>query len=227
MKREKVTNWGEVEVEDEMDVRSWLVKGSQEEDNISKKKEDDMVSTPMMLTKRMKQLELSWRMHMHPGVVEPAKVENVSTPKVKLTKKEALKKAAEQSKSILDWIKPTQKKEENEVMDWSEDTSIPSGDSIITIERKEMARMRKRAWMTSRMCREEIDNIVSHVEGRSVAGAIITNLVDSAWKEGSRRKIWDMLEADDELKEWTKRKLESEEAEEARRQEEMSKRIEC
>ena len=110
LKREKVTNWGEVEVEDEMDVRSWLVKGNQEEESISKKKEDDMVSTPMMLPKRMKQLELSWRMHMHPGVVEPAKVENVSTPKVKLTKKEALKKAVETSKSILDWIKPTQKK---------------------------------------------------------------------------------------------------------------------
>ena len=60
------------------------------------KKEDEVQ------TKRMKQLELDWRMHMHPGVDEPAKAEKVSTPKVKITKKEALKKAAESSKSILD-----------------------------------------------------------------------------------------------------------------------------
>ena len=62
-------------------------------------------------TNRMKQLELNWKMHMHPGVDEPAKAEKVSTPKVKITKKEALKKAAESSRSILDWIEPKQKKE--------------------------------------------------------------------------------------------------------------------
>ena len=86
-------------------------------------------------------------------------------------------------------------------MDWSEDTSITSGESIITNYRKEVERMRKEAWMTNRMCREEIETEVSHVEGRSVAAAMVTYLVDTAWIEGGRKMIWDMLEADDELKE--------------------------
>ena len=92
-------------------------------------------------------------------------------------------------------------------MDWSEDTSITSGESIITNYRKEVERMRKEAGMTNRMCREEIETLVSHVEGRSVAGAMVTYLVDTAWIDVGRKRIWDMLEADDELKEWTKRKL--------------------
>ena len=65
---------------------------------------------------------------------KPAKAEKMATPKVKETKKEAMRKAAESSRSILDWIKPNQKKEEEEVMDWSDDRSIPSGESIITEE---------------------------------------------------------------------------------------------
>ena len=59
--------------------------------------------------KRMKQLELSCKMHMHQKVEEPAKAEKIDTPKVKETKKEAMKKAAESSRCILDWIKPNQK----------------------------------------------------------------------------------------------------------------------
>jgi hypothetical protein len=218
LKREKVTKWGEVEVEDEMDVRGWLLKDSQDEDNPIKKKEDNILFTQIKKTedeipnKRMKQLELDWKMHMHPGVDEPAKAEKISKPKVKITKKDALKKAAENSRNIMDWIKPQQKKEEEELMDWSEDKSIPRGESIITIERKETARMRKEAWMTNRMCREDIEKLISHVEGRSVAGTVVTHLVDRALTEGSRTRIWDILEADDDLNEWTKRKLELEDA---------------
>ena len=92
-------------------------------------------------------------------------------------------------------------------MDWSDDKSIPSGESIITIERKEAARIKKEAWMTKRLCQEEIEDLISHVEGRSVAGAGVANLVDRSWTEGGRKRIWEMLEADDDLKKWTKRKL--------------------
>ena len=79
---------------------------------------------------------------MHPKVDEPAKAEKMATPKVKDTKKEAMRKAAESSRSILDWIKPSQKKEE--VMDWSDDISIPSGESIITIGGKKLQGQRRK-----------------------------------------------------------------------------------
>ena len=95
---------------------------------------------------------------------KPAKAEKMATPKVKDTKKEAMRKAAESSMSILDWIKPKLKQDEEEVMDWSNDKSIPSGESIITIERKEAARMRKEAWMTRRLCQEEIGQILDRGE---------------------------------------------------------------
>ena len=91
-----------------------------------------------------------------------------------------------------------------------------SVESIITIERKEAARMRKEALMTRRLCQEEIENLISHVEGRSVAGAVVAYLVDRSWTEGGRKRNWEMLEADDDLKKWTKRKLELEAEEDAR-----------
>ena len=66
-------------------------------------------------------------------------------------------------------------------MDWSDDMSIPSGESIINIERKESAKMKKEAWMTRRWCQDEVENLISHVEGRSVAGAVVADLVDRSW----------------------------------------------
>ena len=89
----------------------------------------------------------------------------------------------------------------------------------------------KEAWMTKRLCQEEIENLISHVEGRSVAGAVVAYLVDRSWTEGGRKRIWEMLEADDDLKKWTKRKLELEAEEDARvqagiiREERMLKKV--
>ena len=90
---------------------------------------------------------------MHQKVEEPAKAKKMDTPKVKDTKKEAMKKAAESSKSILEWINPKLKQDE-EVMDWSVDMSIPSGENIINIERKESSKMEKEAWMMRRRCQD-------------------------------------------------------------------------
>ena len=53
--------------------------------------------------------------------------------------------------------------------------------------------MRKEAWMTNRLCREEIETLISHVEGRSVAGVVVTYLVDRAWTKGGRKRMWYML----------------------------------
>ena len=48
----------------------------------------------IMTGKKMMQLELSWKLHMQPKeIVEPKKAEKMDTPKVKMTKKEALKEA--------------------------------------------------------------------------------------------------------------------------------------
>jgi hypothetical protein len=60
------------------------------------------------------------------------------------------------------------------------------------------------------MCQEEVESLVSHVEGMSAAGAVVTGLVERAWTEGFRKTIWNMLEADEDLKKWTKRRLELE-----------------
>ena len=73
--------------------------------------------------------------------------------------------------------------------------------------------------------------MISHVEGRSVAGAVVAYLVDRSWIDGGRKRVWDMLEADDDLKKWTNRKLELEEEEDARvqagiiREERMLKKV--
>ena len=58
------------------------------------------------------------------------------TPKVKLTKKEAMKKAAGSSRKISDWIKPKKDQEtELELMDWSDDADITGGDTVMNIEK--------------------------------------------------------------------------------------------
>ena len=80
----------------------------------------------------------------------------------------ALKKAAEGSKSIMDWVTPTARQDED--MDWSDDVNIPVGESIITIKRKEEAKRQKESWRVKMMCKEEVESLLSHVEGRSVAG---------------------------------------------------------
>ena len=67
-----------------------------------------------------------------------------------------------------------------------------------------------------RMCQEEVESLLSHVEGRSVAGAIMSSLVDKSWTEMSRMKIWNMLEADEDLKNWTRKRLELEAEDDAR-----------
>ena len=89
-------------------------------------------------------------------------------------------------------------------MDWSDDKNI------VTIERKEDAKRKKEAWRIRRMCQDEVESLLSHVEGISVAGAVVAGLVDRSWTEGCRKRIWDILEADEDLKNWTKRRLELE-----------------
>ena len=234
-KIEKAVNWGETELEEELNVRSWLLKDTNNEDIATMGKEADrMTSTSdkagvdTKAVKRMKQLELNWKKHMNKEDYdedpseEPAKAEKVDTPKVKLkvkvkdTKKLALKKAAESSKSILDWIKPNPKSRQDEDMDWSDDKNIPGGESIITIERKEEAKRKKESWRIRRMCQDEVESLLSHVEGTSVAGALVAGLVDRSWTEVCRKRIWDMLEADEDLKNWTKRRLELKAEDDAR-----------
>ena len=77
--------------------------------------------------------------------------------------------------------------------------------------------------MTRRWCQDEVEHLFSHVEGSSVARAVVADLVDRSWTEGSRKRIWDMLEADDDLKNWTKMKLELEAEEDARIQAETTR----
>ena len=163
MKIEKAVNWGETELEEELDVRSWLLKDVNKEDMDNKRKEADKMTTTsdkagvdVKAVKRMKQLELNWKKHMN-------QKDDDADPKVKDTKKVAMKKAAEGSKSILDWIKPKPKQDED--MDWSDDKNIPKGESIITIERKEEAKRKKESWRVKRMCQDEVESILSHVEG--------------------------------------------------------------
>ena len=60
-----------------------------------------------------------------------------------------MKKAAGSSRKISDWIKPKKDQEtELELMDWSDDADITGGDTVMNIERKETARMKKESWMT-------------------------------------------------------------------------------
>ena len=77
--------------------------------------------------------------------------------------------------------------------------------------------------MTRRMCQEEVENLILHVDGRSVAGAVVDTLVDISWKECCRRKVWNMLEADADLQLWTKKQIELKEEEDARSQKETAR----
>ena len=120
--------------------------------------------------------------------------------KSRMTKKMALTKAAEGSKKIMDWIRPTARQVVD--MDWSDDVNIPVGESIITIKRKEEAKRQQESWRVKMMCKDEVECQISHVESRSVAGAMMTGLVNSAWAELCRRKICSMLEAEEDLKSW-------------------------
>ena len=43
-----------------------------------------------------------------------------------------------------------------------------------------------------------------------MAGVIVDTLVDMSWTEWGRRKVWNMLEADADLKVWTKKQIELE-----------------
>ena len=164
--------WGETYVEEALDVRGWLLK----ED--SNKEKDDQVTISFLKVgvdkeveiitgKKMKQLELSWKQHMQPKEVEePQKAEKMDTPKVKMAKKEAMKKATESSRKLSDWIKQRKEQEiEPVLMDWSDDTDIPGGEMVINIEQKETARMKKDSWMTQMMCQEEVKNLIFHVDG--------------------------------------------------------------
>ena len=151
-------------------------------------KEKSMTSgrtgTEAVVLKKMKQLELSWKEHMSKEDEEreeisevPTKAERVEPPeppkakvkaKMKVTKKMALKKAAEGTKSILDWVKPTARQEED--MDWSDDKSIPVGESIATIKRKEETKRKKESLRIRRMCQEEVESLLSHTYGGQVSG---------------------------------------------------------
>ena len=64
-----------------------------------------------------------------------------------------------------------------------------------------------------------------------MAGAVVAYLVDRSWIDGGRKRVWDMLEADDDLKKWINRKMELEDEEDARvqagiiREERMLKKV--
>ena len=66
-------------------------------------------------------------------------------------------------------------------MDWSDDVDISSGDTDKDIKIRESARRMKEGWMIWRMCRDEVESLISHVDGRSVAGAVVECLIE---KEG-------------------------------------------
>ena len=157
-KLEKVVDWGETDVEDALDVKGCLLK-----DDSNEEKDDNVTITfqkvgvtkdaEIMSGKKKKQLELSWKLHMQPKeTVEPKNGVKMDTPKVKMNKKEALKKAADSSRKLSDWIKPRKEQEAAPMlMDWSDDRDIPGGEMVTDIERKEAARMKKESWMTRRL----------------------------------------------------------------------------
>ena len=182
-----MVNWGETELKEELDVRSWLLKDAAKDDIANGMKDAEKMKMTSGKTgeearvlKTMKQLELSWKRHMNQEEVkedateETTKAEKVEPPKSKvkakskMTKKMALKKAAEGSKNIMDWIRPTARQVVD--MDWSDDVNIPVGESIITIKRKEEAKREQESWRVKMMCKDEVESLISHVEGRSVAG---------------------------------------------------------
>ena len=63
----------------------------------------------------------------------------MDTPKTKPTKMEALQDAARTSKNITAWMTP-RTEEVTEIMNWSDDTDVPTGERISDIERREGAR---------------------------------------------------------------------------------------
>ena len=71
-KLDKVVNWGETEVDEELDVRSWLLKDAAKDDIANGMKDAEKTRLTSGRTgeearvmKTMKQLELSWKRHMN------------------------------------------------------------------------------------------------------------------------------------------------------------------
>ena len=57
------------------------------------------------------------------------------------------------------------------------------------------------------MCQEEVKKLIFHVDRRSLAGAVVEGLIERSWTEFGRKKVWDMLNGDEDLKRWTKERL--------------------
>ena len=53
------------------------------------------------------------------------------------------------------------------------------------------------------MCREDVENLIFHVDGKSVARAILEGLVDKSQTQFRMKKVWDMLKEGDGPKTWT------------------------
>ena len=66
-----MVNWGETEIEEELDVRSWLLEDAAKDATDTKMKEarkksmtSGRTGVETMVMKNIKQLELNWRKHM-------------------------------------------------------------------------------------------------------------------------------------------------------------------
>ena len=119
----------------------------------------------------------------------------------KLPKQESLALIRITNKKITDWIK--QKPVEVIEMDWSDDSSIPTGMEPMEIERRENARCLAEGWKRKRICRELVLELLTGAESMSASSYIMNMVMEMAWRGFKENTVKDLLVKDKELMEFT------------------------
>ena len=128
------------------------------------------------------------------------------TQKPSLTLKQGGKKLPK--KESLALIKKTNKKIKSKPVevieiDWSDDSSIPTGMEPKEVERKENAKSLAEGWKRKRICRELVLDLVTGEESMSASNHIINMVVEMAWREVKENTVKHWLQGDNELIEFT------------------------
>ena len=246
-KLEKLENWGEAELENELDVRSWLLKPAQTPVASRKMKqmemEFSMVGTVKVTktaiatltlgsTQKQDEAARSPTQDQTPIIRQDINGEDLSqklkdvTPTLKpsLSMQQGGKKLPK--KESLQLIRKTNHKITDWTTpkpkivifnDWSDDTSLPALLDTTDIERKENARCKAEWWRRKRICQELVLEMMTRAGSRSAVSQIMNVLVESAWRKLKENTVKNWLHGDVSLVEFTTKLITSWQVEDKRK----------
>jgi hypothetical protein len=179
-KLERLVGWGEMEEEGEgveTVMEDWLVTNTEKEPK----------------SDAMKQMEISF-MEILTKKVPEKKVE-AGTNSKRMSKEEKLEIAAKGSRKVTDWIIRTPGPDR----EWDDDPDLPELEEIDAIEAREAEKDEVLRQAMETMAMEMVMELVTSVEATSVAGNIMSVIVEEAWKRVEIEDTWRRIEDDPEI----------------------------